>query len=148
MRALEPRTPLPALRLKALERLVKAGVHAGVIVAPVVPGITDDVPHLAELLGRARDAGAAFAYAAPLRLYAGVKRKFLPVVAERFPALLPRYERAFDARGIVKPAYAAALSRRMNKLRAAIGIKGRDEDMEASCRTAWPEVAAQQELKL
>ncbi len=148
VRALEPKTPLPALRLTALEQLVKAGIHAGVIVAPVVPGITDDVPHLAELLGRAKDAGARFAWAAPLRLYAGVKRKFLPVVAERFPALLPRYERAFDARGIVKPAYAAALTRRMNQLRRRIGIKGRDEDLEATCRTAWPEAAQQQELNL
>ena len=148
VRRLEPRTPMPILRLRALEQLVKAGLHAGLIVAPVVPGVTDDVPHLAELLGRAKDAGACFAYAAPLRLYAGVRRRFLPLIAEHFPALLPRYERAFDAKGIVKPAYAAALSRRMNLLRKKIGLIGRDEDLKANCRTAWPEPSQQQELAL
>jgi len=147
VRTLEPRTPMPRVRLRALEQLVRAGVHAGVIVAPVVPGVTDDVPHLAALLGAAKDAGAAFAYAAPLRLYAGVRRRFLPVVAQHYPALLARYERAFDGQGIVTPAYAAALSRRMNRLRRQLGLRGRDEDLQATCRTAWPS-AVQEELAL
>ena len=122
LRMLEPRTPVPAVRLRALEQLVRAGVRAGVMVAPVVPGVTDDVPHLEALLRAAREAGAQFVRADPLRLSANVRRRFLPVIAERFPQLLARYERAFDARGIVTPAYAAALQRRLAKLRTALGV--------------------------
>src|SRR5437764_241375 len=46
IRKIETRSPLPAVRLRALRRLTDAGVNAGLIVAPVLPGITDAVPHL------------------------------------------------------------------------------------------------------
>jgi DNA repair photolyase len=157
VRALEPRTPLPAVRLKALEQLAKAGLYAGVIMAPVVPGVTDDLPHVTAMVQAAKDAGAAFIHAHPLRLYANVRRRFLPVVAEHWPALLPRYEKAFDARGIVTPAYAAALGRRMSKVRKALGMgDGRTPASSGYRRTdgptdrrteGWPEVR-QEELAL
>lgn len=148
VRTLEPRTPLPAVRLRALEQLVQAGIHAGVITAPVVPGVSDDVPHLAALVRAARDAGAQFVHANPLRLYANVRRRFLPVIAAHYPALLARYEQAFDARGVVTPAYAAALSRRMGKIRSALGVGDGRTDGRTDRRTeGWPE-AVQQELAL
>jgi DNA repair photolyase len=60
IRALETRSPMPAVRLRALQRLTEAGVNAGLIVAPVLPGITDDVPSLEALFQAARAAGARF----------------------------------------------------------------------------------------
>lgn len=148
VRRLEPRTPMPAVRLKALEQLVKAGIYAGVIMAPVVPGVSDDVPRLTAMVQAAKDAGARFIHAHPLRLYANVRRRFLPVVAEHWPALLPRYEKAFDPRGIVTPAYAAALSRRMGKIRRAVGMGDGRTPASGQRRTeGWPEVV-QQELQL
>lgn len=127
VRKLEVRTPVPATRLRALERLAQAGLNAGVMMAPVLPGITDGREQIAALLGAAKDAGARFLRADPLRLYGGVKRRFLPVVAEHFPALLPRYERAFDTRGVVRPEYAAALQRRVARLRREIGVPSGNE---------------------
>jgi DNA repair photolyase len=148
VRRLEPRTPMPAVRLKVLEQLVHAGIYAGVIMAPVVPGVSDDVPRLTAMVQAAKDAGARFIHAHPLRLYANVRRRFLPVVAEHWPALLPRYEKAFDARGIVTPAYAAALSRRMKKIRSALGMSDGRTAAQPHRRTeGWPEVV-QQELAL
>ena len=151
VRKLEVRSPVPAARLKALEQLVRAGVRAGVMVAPVLPGITDGTEQLAALLRAAKDAGALWVRADPLRLYANVKRRFLPVVAEEFPALLPKYERAFDVRGIVRPEYAAALKRRLTRLRRELGVPSGDEGgTEArghSGTESWCE-AAQQELPL
>jgi len=81
-----------------------------------------------------------------------VRRRFLPVVAEHWPALVPRYEKAFDARGggIVTPAYAAALSRRMGKSRSALGMGDGKEGTAAqkhSHTEGWPETV-QQELGL
>src|SRR5205085_2359521 len=58
IRRLEARSPMPAARLRALRRLTAAGITAGLIVAPVLPGITDDVPHLEALFQAAREAGA------------------------------------------------------------------------------------------
>jgi DNA repair photolyase len=122
MRRLERRSPLPWARMRALHRLAQAGVHAGVMIAPVIPGVSDDVPHLEALLRAAKENGARFAHAAPLRMYGGVKRRFLPVVAQEFPELLAKYERAFDRNGIVSPAYAGALKRRVSLLRRKVGL--------------------------
>ncbi len=133
VRKLEVRSPVPAVRLIALEKLARAGLHAGVLIAPVLPGITDDVPHLEALMRAAKDAGAAFARADPLRLYPPIRRRFLPVIEQEFPALLAKYERAFDARGFVTKAYAAALTRRIAQLRKKTGF-AKDAHLEAPGR--------------
>src|SRR5207249_1640426 len=54
IRTFEVRSPLPPVRLRALARLTSAGLNAGLIVAPVLPGVTDDVPHLEALFRAAR----------------------------------------------------------------------------------------------
>jgi len=122
LRRIEPRSPAPLVRLRALARLAGAGIHAGALIAPVLPGITDDVPRLRALLRAAKDAGAAFAHGSPLRLYPAIRPRFLPLVARDFPALLPRYERAFNERGELSAAYAAALERRVDGLRREAGL--------------------------
>jgi len=126
IRKLEARSPMPPVRLKALEKLARGGIHAGVMLAPVLPGITDGVPQLFALMRAARAAGAAFVHADPLRLYPAVRATFLPVVARHFPALRERYERAFDAGGKVTATYALALERRVELLRRRTGF-GRHE---------------------
>ena len=57
---LEPGTPPPRKRLQAMERLVLAGVHAGVLLAPVVPGITDSLAGMTEVVRGAAEHGARF----------------------------------------------------------------------------------------
>jgi DNA repair photolyase len=136
LRKIEPRSPTPPVRLRALARLTAAGIHAGVMVAPVLPGITDDVPHLRALLRAAKDAGAAFAHCSPLRLNPAIRPRFLPIVARYFPALLPRYERAFDERGYLSATYTAALERRVDWLRRETGLaEGGRTDAQAHGRT-------------
>ena len=148
VRTLEVRSPLPAVRLRALERLAAAGLHAGVMMAPVVPGITDGAAQIEALLRAAKDAGARFVNADVLRLYPAIRRRFLPVVVDHFPHLLPNYERAFDARGIVKREYAAALQRRVARLRRKVGVEdGRTAARPHGRSVAWEEVV-QQELAL
>ena len=123
LRRLEPHAPAPSLRLAALRKLRQAGIAAGVMAAPVLPGITDGVPQLRALVSAAKEAGAAFVHVSPLRLYAGVRQRFLPFVARAFPALLPRYERAFDASGEIGPAYREALERRVERIRRELGFE-------------------------
>jgi DNA repair photolyase len=86
-RALEPWAPAPERRLRLLSALAAAGLAPAVLVAPVVPGLDDEVPRV---LAAAREAGAARAYWAPLRLpgstaavFAERLRRALPDAAER-----------------------------------------------------------------
>jgi DNA repair photolyase len=122
-RKLEARSPVPGARLRALRQLVDAGVNAGLIVAPVLPGITDDVAHLDTLFAAARAAGARFIHAGALRLYPAVRDRFLPLLGEHFPDLVPRYERAYARQQDAPRDYARALSRRVERLRRKHGFK-------------------------
>ena len=126
VRTLEARSPLPAVRLRGLAKLTAAGINAGLIVAPVLPGITDDVPGLEALFGAARDAGAKFLHAGPLRLYPGIRDRFLPLLDEHFPHLATRYRAAYRGRGSAPPAYSRALTRRIRRLQARYGFPVND----------------------
>jgi DNA repair photolyase len=122
IRTLEMRSPLPAVRMRGLAKLTGAGINAGIIVAPVLPGITDDVPHLEELFGAAREAGARFIHAGPLRLYPAIRDRFLPLLDEHFPHLSARYRTAYVGRGYAPRGYAQALSRRVRRLQKKFGF--------------------------
>jgi DNA repair photolyase len=122
VRAVEARSPHPAARLRAIARLARAGVNVGLIVAPVLPGITDGTRQLDALFAAARTAGARFVCVGPLRLYPAVRDRFLPVLEERFPALAPRYRRAYAGRSSVPRAYARALAARVRRLQAQHGF--------------------------
>ncbi len=63
---LEPRTSRPRLRLEAIRRLSEAGVPTGVMIAPVIPGLTDS--ELPGILEAAHAAGARWSGFTPLRL--------------------------------------------------------------------------------
>lgn len=65
-RALEPRAPAPQVRLKMIRALARAGVPVRVMVAPVIPVLTE--PEIEHILAAAREAGAAHASIIPLRL--------------------------------------------------------------------------------
>ena len=122
IRDFEARSPMPHARLRALAKLIDADLNAGVIVAPVLPGITDTAASLRSLLLAARGAGARFAHASPLRLYPAVRAPFLPALKQRAPDLEPRYRRAYGARPNAPQAYRTALEQRFRRLAEEIGI--------------------------
>ena len=66
IKVMEPRTSLPALRLRAIEDLAKAGVPVGVNVAPLIPRLTDH--ELPAILKATAEAGAQWAGYTPVRL--------------------------------------------------------------------------------
>jgi DNA repair photolyase len=80
---MEPRASAPAKRLAAVEELTRAGVPAGVMVAPVIPGLTDhEVP---AILSAAAAAGAVFAGFVPVRLPLDVAPLFEDWLARHYP---------------------------------------------------------------
>jgi DNA repair photolyase len=80
---LEPRTSTPQRRLAAIEALTRAGVPVGVLVAPVIPGLTDH--ELPAILSASASAGAKFAGFVPLRLPGAVAPLFEQWLADHFP---------------------------------------------------------------
>ncbi len=83
----EPGTPPPAQRLRALAKLRDAGIHAGVLLAPLIPELTGDPRGIDDVVRAAADAGAAFVNGIPLRLAPGVREYFLTRLADHRPAL-------------------------------------------------------------
>lgn len=82
-RVMEPRTSTPALRLKAVEMLAKENIPVGIMMGPVLPGLTDhEIP---ALLKAAAEAGACTANYTMLRLPYGVKDLFQTWLAEHYP---------------------------------------------------------------
>lgn len=82
-RRLEPRAPAPERRLQMIRRLSQAGIPVRVMVAPVIPGLTD--PELDQILSACRDAGAQAASWIALRLPREVSPLFQDWLAQHVP---------------------------------------------------------------
>ncbi len=82
-KVMEPRTSPPAARLATIRKLSEAGVPVGVMVAPVIPGLTDaEIPNI---LAAATEAGARFAGHVVLRLPFAVAPLFEDWLTRHFP---------------------------------------------------------------
>jgi DNA repair photolyase len=125
LRRLEPRSPLPHARLRALHALAEAGVPAGVMIAPIVPGLTDGWGSLGALMAAAKEAGARFAVGSALRLAPVARDGFLPVLEREFPELVARYRHRYAGRHGAGRDYLAALDRRLRTLQAIHGFSVR-----------------------
>lgn len=82
-RAMEPRAATPSRRLDAIRQLKDAGIPATVMVAPIIPGLTDH--EIESILETAHDAGARDAGYVMLRLPLEIKDLFREWLAEEFP---------------------------------------------------------------
>lgn len=94
---LEPGTAPPAQRLRAVRVLADAGVDAGVLMMPLVPGITATAREVARTLEAIAAAGARFVGAGVARLDPGVREFFLSFLAREYPELTPGYRQLYPA---------------------------------------------------
>lgn len=122
----EARSPMPQVRLKALKHLTDAGINAGVMVAPVLPGITDSTSQVAELARAVHRSGGKFAHPSPLRLYPALHKNFLPIIRAHFSALYPKYRRAFQGAGVAPKHYTDAVVKRFKEIAREYGIPVED----------------------
>ncbi len=94
-RATEPGTPRPESRVEAVARLRDAGLHSGVLIAPIIPGISDGPEQLEAVVKAAIEAGASNITPIVLHLRPGVKEQFLPWLESYRPDLLASYRRLY-----------------------------------------------------
>ena len=122
LRRIEARSPAPHTRLRALKGLVEGGIHAGLLIAPIIPGITDSRDALAALMAAGKTAGARYAVGSPLRLGPAARARFLPHLAQEFPELVERYQLRFGHRESPGQDYIDALNRRLHSLQREYGF--------------------------
>jgi DNA repair photolyase len=90
-RRIEPGTSPPWQRLQAIKKLAGAGIPVGILLAPILPGISDSLQDLEGIVRAGMEHGARFIDAASLRLGPRVKEHFLGFLASEYPALTRRY---------------------------------------------------------
>ena len=122
-RVLEPRAPRPDLRIQALRQLRDAGIRAGIICAPVLPGITDSPRQLEAVVRAAAEAKACHIYANPLFLKPCSAAVFMPFLKENFPQLVADYEMRFKDRAFLPAACRKRISELFARLRVKHGIR-------------------------
>lgn len=126
-RILEPRAPRPDLRLKAVKKLVEAGIHASVNCAPVLPGITDSPADLENVARAAAAAKAKGVWAHPLFLKPCSEKVFMPFLEQHFPHLVRSYKERYSNRAFLPAEYSRRISVLMKKFCEKYKIGGRDE---------------------
>jgi DNA repair photolyase len=139
-RALEPGTPPPRQRLRALRRLAAAGVPCGLALAPVLPGLTDAPGALEDVVRAAADAGARWLWAGAVHLEPAVRDWFLGALGRHFPRAVGAYARVYGAPGSAGGAryaprpYADRLAARVGELRERYRLSGRDAPRETGAK--------------
>ena len=124
-RKTEPGTAHPRQRLRALEKLVAAGIDAGVGMAPILPGLSDRPDQLEAVVKAARAAGATGLWVAMLHLKDGTREHFMRVLESHWPEMVPRYEQAYRARAYLPPSFGEQTMKTVAHLRTVHGVADR-----------------------
>ncbi|MBF6096902.1 Rv2578c family radical SAM protein [Nocardia cyriacigeorgica] len=144
-RSVEPGTPSPKARLELVRALADAGFEVDVMVAPVIPYLTDSSAHLDELFAAIADAGARSVIAFPMHLRGSTRGWFLGWLAETHPALLRRYRQLYGRGAYVTPEYSRWLRGRIDPLlerhRLTRETREPDETAEQAPVAADPQLA-------
>jgi len=140
-RTLEPRTASPQARLRVIEQLSGAGVPVGVLVAPVIPAITDH--EIEDIMAAAKEAGASRAGYVLLRLPHELKIIFREWLAQHYPdrakhvmSLINQsrggkdYDSQFGTRMRGTGPYAELLRTRFDLAKRKLGFAGAEERYE------------------
>ena len=122
--ALEPGTPTPRARLDLVRAISEAGLPCQVLVAPVLPMITDSDQDLDHLLEQVAATGASGATVFALHLRPGAREWFLRYLGEQHPDLVRPYAELYRGGSYVARSYAADLARRAHVLLRRHGLDG------------------------
>jgi DNA repair photolyase len=124
--ALEPGTPTPRARLELVRAIVQAGLPCQVMVAPILPMITDSDEQIDALLAEIAAAGATGATVFALHLRPGAREWFMLYLGKRHPKLVGQYAELYRKGSYVTRSYAADLARRSSVLLRKHGLDRKD----------------------
>lgn len=109
----EPGTPSPRKRIEAVRKLNEAGIPCGVLVAPVLPGISDGKEQLGQVIAAAADAGATHISPILLHLRPTVREVYMDWLEDAYPDLIATYEEMYP-RSYANKQHRSALSQKVN----------------------------------
>jgi len=101
-RALEPGTAHPMQRLRAVRELVDAGVYAGVLMSPIVPGFSSKPAILEQTMKAAVDHGARFIGSNVMHLEGGTRDHFMRWLEAERPELVDGYRQLYASKYATK----------------------------------------------
>jgi DNA repair photolyase len=123
-RTLEPGTAHPLQRLRAVKAMVDAGIEAGVLMAPLVPGFSTAPPKIEATIKAIADHGARFVGANLLFLDGGTRDHFMRFLAADYPALVDQYDRLYASKYAPKD-YANRVQKTVAMLKTRYGLNNR-----------------------
>ena len=126
---LEPGTAPPLQRLRAVRELVDAGIRAGVLMNPIVPGITSKPALLERTIKAIADHGARFVGCNVMYLQGGTRDHFLRWLSQEFPHLDDGYTNLYAGK-YAPSAYRKEVQKMVGFLRKKYEVRGRDENDE------------------
>jgi len=117
----EPGAPSPVARLEAMQFLVENGINAGVMMAPLLPGISDSTESIYDVAEAAAAHGARFIGANVLFLKPGSKEWFMPMLRETYPHLAPGYAKMY-AKTYAPRDYTSSVMKVVDQARRSVGL--------------------------
>jgi len=121
-RSLEPGTPQPMKRLEVCHALNAGGIRCGVLMAPIIPYLTDSPAQLEATVQAIAEAGAASVTAITLHLRPGAREWYMAWLAQHHPALVPRYHELYRGRSYAPKAYQREITGRVRELAHRYGV--------------------------
>src|SRR5258707_6383773 len=125
-RQLEPGTAHPLKRLRAVRELIDAGLNAGVLMAPIVPGFSSSRSKLERTVKAIADHGARFVGCNVMYLQDGTRDHFVQFLEREFPALRPRMEKLYRKKSPPE-AYRKEVKAMVSVLQRRYGMARREE---------------------
>jgi DNA repair photolyase len=136
-RILEPGTAPPLQRLRAVRELVDAGIDAGVLMAPIVPGFSSSRSKIERTVKTIADCGARFVGCNVMHLEDGTRTHFMAFLAREFPAMVPRFEKLY-ARKHPPDAYRKEVQGMVRVLQERYGLQKRERAAAEDTSEAAP----------
>jgi DNA repair photolyase len=125
-REVEPGTPSPRRRLDVVRQLSDAGFRVGVLVAPILPGLSDGDESIEATVRALAQAGAASATPIPLHLRPGAREWYASWLGHTHPELVPRYRELFRGGSYSLAAYQRDVTDRVRAAAQRYGIGARE----------------------
>jgi DNA repair photolyase len=138
-RQLEPGTAHPLQRLRAVRELVDAGINAGVLMNPIVPGFSSSRDKMERTVKAIADHGARFMGCNVMFLEDGTRTHFMKFIAQEFPAMVPRFDKLYEKK-YAPSEYRKQVQGMVRVLQDRYGLRKRkDADAEHDPAAAPPE---------
>lgn len=133
----EPGAPRPERRLEVCAALGAAGIECGVLMAPVLPGLSDSPAALERAVRRIAEAGAASVTPIVLHLRPGAREWYLGWLGEHHPDLLPLYRSLYGGGSYTPRAYSERISALVRDLARRYGIAGAAAPATSPATSRW-----------